>query len=53
MCGEDTGPSVSESWRNLKQPLPLWLKARLMIENTLIKIRRGSSCCGHYGEPGC
>jgi hypothetical protein len=38
---------------NLRQPMPLWHKLRLLLGNTLIKIKTRRSCCGHYGQPGC
>ncbi len=38
---------------NLSAPMPLWRKLRLLLRNNFIKLRRGQSCCGHPGEPGC
>jgi hypothetical protein len=32
---------------------PFAEKVRLAIRNNLIKVRNGSNCCGHHGEPGC
>jgi len=32
---------------------PISVKVRLMIKNHAIKVRKASSCCGNYGEPGC
>jgi len=34
-------------------PLPFREKLRVATRNTLIKLRTGSACCGHPGEPGC
>ena len=48
-----TGPSPEASWRNLKQPMPLGRKIRLVVRNTSIKIKTRQPCCGHPGEPGC
>jgi hypothetical protein len=38
---------------NLRQPMPLRRKLRLIARNNWIKIRSGSNCCGNHGEPGC
>jgi hypothetical protein len=38
---------------NLRVPMPLGRKLRLLFRNNWIKIRTGSTCCGHPGEPGC
>jgi len=48
-----SGPSPQASWRNLKQPMPLGRKIRLVVRNTSIKIKTHQQCCGHPGEPGC
>ena len=32
---------------------PATVKIRLMMKNHAIKVRKASSCCGNYGEPGC
>ncbi len=55
MCeGHDHGrPSVSETLQNLRQPMPLGHKVRLVLRNNWIKLRTRSSCCGNLGEPGC
>jgi hypothetical protein len=39
--------------RNLRVPMPLGRKVRLVIRNTAIKAKTRQSCCGHPGEPGC
>lgn len=46
-------PTPSAFIRNLRQPMPLGRKLRLVARNEWIKIRRHQTCCGHYGEPGC
>ncbi len=38
---------------NLRQPMPLGRKLRLLLRNNWIKISHGQACCGHPGEPGC
>ena len=38
---------------NLRQPMPLLTKARLVLTNNLLKIKNRSSCCGNLGQPGC
>lgn len=45
--------SPEASWRNLKTPMPLGRKIRLVVRNTSIKIKTHQQCCGHPGEPGC
>jgi hypothetical protein len=32
---------------------PFGVKLRLAVSNTLIKLRKRQSCCGHPGQPGC
>jgi hypothetical protein len=39
------------NWRNWDGPLTE--KVRLTLQNSLIKARRRSDCCGNHGEPGC
>jgi hypothetical protein len=56
MCGEQIqrpGPDPSAFLRNLKQPMPLGRKIRLVIRNNKIKFQTRAGCCGHPGEPGC
>ncbi len=53
MCDGHERPSMSDTWANLKQPMPLGKKLRLVVKNTWIKIRTTSTCCGNFGEPGC
>ena len=38
---------------NLRVPMPLRRKLRLIMCNNFTKIRRLSGCCGNYGQPGC
>jgi hypothetical protein len=54
MCagGKDT-PSPRAFLANLKAPIPWPRKLRLLLRNSLIKLARLKSCCGHPGEPGC
>jgi len=33
--------------------MPLWRKLRLLVGNTLIKLRTRQGCCGNYDQPGC
>ncbi len=37
----------------LESPRPLPEKVRLAVRNNWFKLRTGSPCCGHPGEPGC
>jgi hypothetical protein len=53
MCAERRRGTASETLENLRQPMPLGRKLKLVIRNTWIKIRTRSDCCGNYGEPGC
>jgi hypothetical protein len=53
MCSEKHQGSPSEVLQNLRQPMPLGRKIKLVLKNTWIKISHRSDCCGHYGEPGC
>jgi hypothetical protein len=50
---QDDRPAPDAFIRNLKQPMPLSHKLRLVLSNSAIKITRLKSCCGHPGEPGC
>jgi hypothetical protein len=53
MCAEHRHGTPSESWENLRQPMPLGRKLYLFFRNNWRKIRTGQSCCGNHGEPGC
>ena len=50
---ERPGPDPQAALRNLRQPMPLGRKIRLVVRNTAIKFQTHSPCCGHPGEPGC
>ena len=47
------GPSPDAFTRNLRAPMPLGRKVRLVMRNITIKIKTRQGCCGHPGEPGC
>ncbi len=53
MCSVDKQPSPSDFMANLRQPMPLGKKVRLVARNLAVRIRKRSDCCGHAGEPGC
>ena len=38
---------------NLRVPMILKRKLRLVVGNNMTKIRRLRGCCGDYGQPGC
>jgi hypothetical protein len=48
-----SGPNSDAFLRNLKVPMPLGKKIRLVVRNTGIKFKTRQNCCGHPGEPGC
>ncbi len=52
MCSVDKQPSPSDFMANLRQPMPLGKKVRLVARNLAVRIRKRSDCCGHAGEPG-
>ena len=55
MCNnhQSDKPAPQEFLENLRRPMPLRRKLRLIARNNWIKIRTRSDCCGNYGEPGC
>lgn len=53
MCTEQRRGTPQETLKNLRQPMPVGRKLRLIVRNNLIKVRTVSDCCGNYGEPGC
>lgn len=55
MCSEFTDPKAPGNAfvRNLRVPMPLSEKLRIVLRNVTIKITRMQRCCGHPGEPGC
>lgn len=46
-------PNLKVVIENLKRSMPPRRKIYLFIKNSLLKIIRFKSCCGHPGEPGC
>ena len=53
MCAEKRRGTPQEVLENLRKPLSLRQKLRLIVRNNWIKIRTRSSCCGNHGQPGC
>ena len=53
MSGKPRRGTPQETLANLRQPMPRRRKLRLFVRNNWTKLRTRSSCCGHYGEPGC
>jgi hypothetical protein len=55
MCSNQQSdrPDPRASLTNLRRPMPLRQKLRLIARNNWIKIRTRSDCCGNHGEPGC
>ncbi len=53
MCAEQRRGTPQETLENLRQPMPLRRKLRLVLRNNWKKMRTRSSCCGNHGEPGC
>ncbi len=45
--------SIKSFFSNMQVDMPFITKVRLAVKNNMIKIRTGSKCCGHPGEPGC
>lgn len=43
--------ALRRNWR--RSTLPFWQKIQAAMRNNAIKMRAGSDCCGHHGEPGC
>jgi len=43
--------AIFSNWR--RSDAPFLVKVGMVLRNNWIKIRRGSSCCGHHGEVGC
>lgn len=50
MCAENQ-PSLFIV--NLRKPMPLGKKLRLLKQNIWVRVSRHATCCGHPGEPGC
>lgn len=38
---------------NLRVPMAMKRKLRLIRDNNMTKLRRLRGCCGDYGQPGC
>ncbi len=53
MHNHEHHPSPSAFWRNIRQPMPLGKKMRLIIRNLWRRIALRHNCCDHPGEPGC
>jgi len=53
MHDHDHRPNVRAFLTNLHVDMPLSRKIWLLFRNNMKKILTFSSCCGHYGEPGC
>ena len=53
MCSDPARPDTGAFVRNMRQPMPLGEKLRLLLRNTKIKAVTRKQCCGHPGEPGC
>jgi hypothetical protein len=52
MCsGQQQTPSAA--LENLRVPMPLGRKLKLISRNVGIRIVHRQTCCGHPGEPGC
>jgi hypothetical protein len=43
--------NVIANWR--RDDLTLSQKLRMQLENSWLRIKRRSNCCGNDGEPGC
>lgn len=52
MCSNQNQQPVA-FMANLRAPMPLGRKLRLLGRNVWIKVSKGQTCCGHPGEPGC
>jgi len=46
-------PSLRDVLANLRKPVPLSEKLRLVAVNTMRKLFLRQSCCGNHGQPGC
>ena len=50
--GEQT-PSPQAVMANLRLPMSVGRKMRLLVRNYWTRLVRRQTCCGHPGEPGC
>lgn len=46
-------PEPGAFWRNLRQPMPLSKKIKLLFSNLWRRVKLRQNCCDHPGEPGC
>ncbi len=46
-------PDPGKFWENLRRPMPLGRKVRLLVANMWRRAVRLQDCCGHAGQPGC
>ena len=47
-------PSIRDFFANFDTyDASLAEKVRLAMRNNLLKMRRGTDCCGNHGQPGC
>ena len=53
MCASESRPSLNATIANLRAPMPLGKKLRMMARNYWLRIAKRQDCCGHPGEPGC
>ena len=53
MCSQTRRGTPRETLENLRQPMPLRRKIRIILRNNWTKLRTRSDCCGNFGEPGC
>jgi hypothetical protein len=47
------GPSLSDFFTNMRQPMPLPEKLYKLTRNLWRRAVLRQPCCGHDGEPGC
>ncbi len=54
MCSEEKPPTTGSYLENLRAPMPLGRKLRLIARNAARRVfPKPTTCCGHPGEPGC
>ncbi|MEG6549815.1 hypothetical protein V6C53_06210 [Desulfocurvibacter africanus] len=46
-------PTLKATLDNLRQPMPLREKLRLIARNFSLRFSKRQACCGHPGQPGC
>lgn len=52
MCSTQR-PTLKATLDNLRQPMPLREKLRLVARNFSLRFSKRQNCCGHPGQPGC